>query len=135
MTTTTQTKVHLLRIELERAEGPAAELKAVTLYSWEECEATLREWAKTAPTRSCDKCDMVLFFDDGDSFDIGFDLKNKHQRNAQLTDFVRKELQFMTGDWTPEHMTKQEHQKYLKTIKPEILAEYRRCLDTWVIPE
>jgi len=41
----------------------------------------------------------------------------------------------MTGDWTPSHMTKQEHQNYLKSVSAEVLADYRRCLDTWIISE
>lgn len=130
-----QTKAQLIKVEIERYEGPTEECITVTLTSWEEAEQTLRRWAKTAPVNSADKCYVAIYFDNGDTFKEGFGLKRKHRNNAGFARFVRQELMFMTGEWRTSDITKEQHERYLKTIKPEVLAEYRKCLDTWIIPE
>jgi hypothetical protein len=127
-------KTQAVKFILERAEGPTALCGTVTVSTWEEAEKTLRDWAKTAPTLGCDKCDIEIVFDNDDSFKGGFDLQKKHEVAANLADVVRKELLFMAGKWMPSHMTKKQHEDYLKWLNVST-AEYQKCLDTWVIPD
>jgi hypothetical protein len=116
-------------IKLERAEGTSEECIEVTVTSWDDADLTLARWAHTAP---CDgkcgfphiksqyllggynKCDFLVTFEDGETYEGRFDLTHKHMIGVNLLQKqMLNHMRFHALQWTPPHMTRAEHERYI----------------------
>lgn len=130
-----------VKIELERAEGPAEACCKVVfegLGCWDKATAQLRAWSATAPKMGYDKCDFIVTYDDGNTYDGRYDnyrLDNPSHEGS-LADHVAQQSYFMAGKWCPAHMTAEQYEAYLREYQGEggVVESYQKFIDEYEIP-
>lgn len=118
MATTSKNVIGVRSISLERAEGRHEECIKVTVPSWEEAEATMRRWGRTAPgpRGGYHKCDFIVTFDDGETYSGRFDLTNNGEDqsgNYSIHKHALDHLRFMAGVRRPGHMSEADYKRIL----------------------
>lgn len=127
-------KAKVMRITLERAEGPTSECgQPKVVESFAHADTVLWGWATTAPKRGggYDKCDFVVLFDNGDTYKGRFDLQREDQfRTGLLQTHINDSLTFMAGLRKPDHMTQERYVAFLVHAGHEAQDEAREMLET-----
>ena len=127
--TNATSKVKVLRIEIDRAEGPQDKCGKRTFGTWEQANDYLRGVCLEQPkTGTYDKCDFRLVYDDGETYAGRYDAAHPEASayEGSLGDHVRSHLLFVTGLQKPDWM---DQEKY-----DNVLAGYRKDYPT-MIPE
>jgi len=100
-------------ITLMRAEGPTEQCGIKKEFGcFADANARLRSWANTAPENGgYDKCDFWIKDDSiGLDYQGRYDLKHWRCEVASLKGHVLDHLDFVSGHWTPPHMTAEQHE-------------------------
>lgn len=125
-------KASVLSITLERAEGPIAECgQSKVVSSFDHADAVLWGWAATAPKRGggYDKCDFLVNFSNGDTYQGRFDLQYEDRfKRRLLQDQISHHLAFMAGTGKPSHMTEEDYVDFLAHAQ-EFRAEAMALLE------
>jgi hypothetical protein len=115
-------KIGVREIRLERAEGPSPLPGPRTVASFEEADAVLREWARTAPEGGgYDKCDFRITYADGDTYEGRYDL-TRGMDEGTLARHVQCHVLFYAGLWMPPHLTEA---RYRNVVARAEVANYR----------
>ena len=123
-------------ITLTRAEGPlAASLAPVTCLSdpagscWQQANAVLRRWARTAPQDGTyHKCDFVVTYADGETYTGRYDLTRSDETGADLGGHLARVTGLYRGQTRLPEMSDEDWAAWRAHIHtcPEVVAEYRR---------
>ncbi len=69
-------KIQVKAIVITRQGGPIRSFYDVVVGNWDETDAILKLWAKTAPsTGYYDNCEFRIFFEDGNTYSGSYHLK------------------------------------------------------------
>lgn len=140
-------KIRIKKIWLARDEGPSTDMGMVTIeprrsgagrsttsgHLMDLADAVLREWALTAPASGgYDKCDFIITWEDGETYEGRFDLTREDRRRSDLLEkHVWESLTFSAGVRKPSHLSKEDYERYLKNIGPERVASAKAALDKY----
>ena len=81
----------LAHITFEQVEGLTSQCTVHNLDTWAEVDAIIRRKATSAPdTGSYNKCDFVVYWEDGEEYTGRFDLQRKHSYGSS---FLQKQIQ------------------------------------------
>jgi hypothetical protein len=100
-------KKQIIKVELERAEGPIEACIKVEFSGPDavtQAQKQLRQWGETAPEKGgYDKCDFVITFEDGETYTGRYDLVRSGLNDAGETilEQVRRFLGFIAGTYRP----------------------------------
>ncbi len=121
-----------LSITLTRAEGKEHECgRPVSVASFAEANATLHAWAATAPKNGgYDKCDFLIVWQDGGTYNGRYDLKHYQTEPASLTRHMVDLAEFYTGQNCPDHMGAEDYRAYCDTVAEDTRAAYAEVLET-----
>jgi len=124
-------------IVLTRAEGPAAECdKPLKVSSWTDADRVLRQWSETAPKdcRTYDKCDFVITYEDGETYEGRYDLKHWTCEYPNLGKHVRNFVAFHAGQYKPAWMSEEQYREYLETpYFKKMRSEFGHFLESYEI--
>lgn len=109
-------------IKITKAEGVGSG-RSRTVRTWAEATGVLWYWSHDVPKGGCyDKCDFVVTWADGKTYEGRFDLH--HGERLTLQDHVLGFLAVYAGRAMPAHTTKQ---KYAELLKYDNGALRARC--------
>ena len=102
-------KIKIVEIVIDRAEGPRAYCGKKTVETIDEANKLLRQHARTAPKtgQGYDKCDFVITFADGETYDGRFDLQSDGL--PYLEDHIHDFLMCYSGLRKPRRWTEAEY--------------------------
>lgn len=131
-TTPRETSEGALSITLTRAEGPSSECgQPVTVASFEAADKVLRAWSETAPAKGgYDKCDFLITWADGGTYDGRYDLKHHSAEPASLTAHMIDQAEFFTGKFCPAHMSREKYSGLMTETDPATKTVYAEILAT-----
>lgn len=128
------TLISPVKIELKRAEGWSAEATLTGGDLWNLSDAVLWAWAATAPdSGGYDKCDFIVTYEDGETYQGRFDLKRTHTGvKGLLSSQIWHHVSFIIGQWCPDHMTEEEYQTYVKQDRVHYTEEEWAACNAWL---
>jgi hypothetical protein len=103
-------KHQVVKVELDRAEGPVAECVKVELAGADammKAQVQMIRWSHTAPKDGgYDKCDFTVTFDDGQTYKGRYDLvrSGRNDGNETIAEQVRNYIGFLAGELRPAWM-------------------------------
>lgn len=107
-------KKQMVKIELERLEGPIDLEQYAEVTTWKEADRKLQDWAITAPDLGYEKVRFTVKYEDGFEYTGRFDLKKEHQ---------------FESDMLGRHMKK--YLNWISKINPKRADEVQKILDTY----
>jgi hypothetical protein len=135
-------KHRVVSIEITRAEGPTTECGHTHVVStFEAARKILRDMSETAPaTGGYDKCDFLVMWDDGETYEGRYDLKHHSCEDEPLdiAQHISDVLGFYSGRVKPAHMTEERYRDYLRLTRqrsPGISEQSARFLDTYQLTD
>jgi hypothetical protein len=120
MNATATSKVKILKIEIVRAEGPVDKCGKRTFVTWNEANSYLLTVCMEKPRGGgADKCDFRLVYEDGETYAGHYEANHPESphHDGNLTEHVRKHLEFTAGLGKPDWMTQERYDN--------LMAEYR----------
>lgn len=120
-----------IEIEIEQAEGRVGcEIHETVEGSgiWAKANAVLRRIAATAPASGgYYKCDFIVTFDDGDTYQGRIDIKRFG--NETLEGHIQHHCEFHSGQAKAPWMGEKRYRTFLKdVVKPEAQEAYAKVL-------
>ena len=119
-------------ITITRVEGTHDECdKPATVASFADADALLMQWSETAPkTGGYDKCDFVIQWANGDTYEGRYDLKHHTCERPSVAQHMIDECEFHTGKYCPAHMSEAAYQGQLERISDNDRDFYAAILAT-----
>lgn len=122
--------IRVASVWLSRAEGKTVECernRSRFFSSFVAANRELASWARSAPEGGgYDKCDFVVTYEDGETYEGRFDLTRDHRYGASLEKQMNDFLRFYAGRYCPPHMT---HEKYATFLAQEGREERRAACE------
>lgn len=109
-------RIPVLRIWLNRAEGPTSEIGQRTVTSFQDADAVIRRWATSAPAtgKGYDKVDYKIDWQNDHSYGGRFDMDRSHVTKSDiLAQAVRDGLLFFAGLRRPSSISQEQYEKFL----------------------
>lgn len=117
----TSAKSPVQSITFEWKEGLEHEMKQLplTVHSWAEARAKLREWSNTAPKDgSYNKVGFKVAWKSGDTYEGRYDLQHLSVQGERcdVAAHVSGYLNFLAGNARPAHMSAEQYASYLASV-------------------
>jgi hypothetical protein len=113
-------RIPVVKVWLNRAEGPTYETGPRTVKSLSEASDVIHGWAKSAPPhgQGYDKTDFRVEWADGETYEGRLDMDQNHRviRNP-LGEQMQDHLLFLSGLRRPSRFDREEYERYLESIK------------------
>lgn len=122
-----------LSITITRGEGLTSECgRPVTVASFAAANALLHQWSETAPKagRGYDKCNFIITWPNGSTYDGRYYLKHHTAEPASLTAHMVDSGEFYTGKNCPAHMSAAAYDDFLARVDDGTRAAYAEILQT-----
>ena len=123
-----------MTINITRAEGPIGMKDwSYTCSSFRDMDGVLCGWGRSAPERGggYDKCDVLVEFDEGESYSMRYDLTQGGGENYGPPDFRKTlltRLKFTAGRHCPRHYSQEQYDGFISSIAG-MAEEAREFLD------
>jgi hypothetical protein len=110
-------RIPVKSVFLRRAEGRRDECIELTLTSIEASNAILARWSHTAPKSGYDKCDFVVTWENGETYEGRYDLQHMSvggypSIDRQMQHFMR----FVIGERKPARYSQEDYERCLTEI-------------------
>jgi len=93
--------------------------------AWMKASRHLASLAVKAPTGgACDKVHFSVTFVDGEVYRGRYDLQRQHVTSANLSEHVRKYVEFCAGKRRPAHMSESQYKGYLARLDTKAWAKF-----------
>lgn len=128
-----------VKVEITRAEGLISETgKPVILPRdldignvWEAADRILYQWSKTAPTQGYDKCDFLITWEDGETYEGRYDLKHHTVEYPDLAKHIYNFAMFHAGLWK-SWMDEKQYRDYLgRSPAADMIPKFQHFLQTY----
>ena len=106
-------KIAVKSITIHRAEGPSALCRKTTHKNWVEAEKRIIGIRSTVKHNGYDKCDFVVIFEDGETYEGRYDAMSLASSGFGLAAHVNSWLGYNAGTMKPAHMTDKQYQESL----------------------
>lgn len=115
-------KIKVKEVWLNRAEGPKGQTGERIVHSLEAADEVLKKWAQTAPKPGggYDKTDFKVTFDDGETYEGRYDLKQEDRKKKSLLGtHIQENLVFYGGLHRPSHLTAEQYDQFIENMSRE----------------
>lgn len=124
-------KIQVAEITITRAEGPCSECgKSHVVKSYADAEIILSRMARTAPkSGGYDKCDFIVAFTDGETYQGRYDLK--YTRDESLKEHMHSFVAWHAGVAVNPYCGAAKYAEFMARQSPQEIADCKLFLDTY----
>lgn len=112
-------RIPVVRVWLNRAEGPTREIGQRTVSSLADADSILHKWATSAPKedQGYNKVDFRVEWADGNTYQGRFDMDQGHIKGTNLLGSqIQDHFLFLSGLRRPSHYAREVYDRYLAEL-------------------
>jgi hypothetical protein len=122
-------KIAVKSITINRAEGPSSLCRKTTHKDWVAAEKKIIDIRSTVKHNGYDKCDFIVTFEDGETYEGRYDAMSLASSNYGLAAHVNSWLSFNAGIRKPAHMNDKQYQECLARNEKMNPGFAKECLE------
>ncbi|HJU71001.1 MAG TPA: hypothetical protein VJ603_04075 [Paucimonas sp.] len=123
-------KIDVARVIIERVGALTAK---ATVTSMDAANYVLRKWSYTTLKEGYDRCNFLIVFEDGKTFNGQYDLRPYTANFKDLSQHVRSSLQYLIGNRKPKGLPKLRYQELVCTFDKAVIEQARQVLNHYAI--